>query len=40
MYKKFLGFFRIGVDISQSMLEVAREREVDGDLILGDLVTN
>ena len=28
---------RIGVDISKSMLDVARDREVDGDLILGDL---
>lgn len=27
----------IGVDISQAMLNVAKEREVEGDLILGDL---
>uniref|UniRef100_A0A5B7BYT3 18S rRNA (Guanine-N(7))-methyltransferase n=1 Tax=Davidia involucrata TaxID=16924 RepID=A0A5B7BYT3_DAVIN len=27
----------IGLDISQSMLDVALEREVDGDLILGDM---
>lgn len=31
------GHYWIGVDIAKSMLEVAREREVDGDLILGDL---
>ena len=30
-------FYRVGVDISKSMLDVAREREVEGDLILGDL---
>ena len=28
---------RVGVDISKSMLDVAREREVEGDLVLGDL---
>lgn len=27
----------IGVDISQSMLQIARDRESEGDLILGDI---
>ncbi|XP_055346618.1 probable 18S rRNA (guanine-N(7))-methyltransferase [Paramacrobiotus metropolitanus] len=31
------GHFWVGMDISSSMLDVAREREVDGDLILSDL---
>lgn len=31
------GHTWIGVDISQAMLEIAVEREVEGDLILGDL---
>ena len=31
------GHYWIGVDISQSMLNVAQEREVEGDLILGDM---
>lgn len=32
------GHFWVGIDISQSMLKVAQEREVEGDLLLGDLV--
>ncbi|XP_049767253.1 probable 18S rRNA (guanine-N(7))-methyltransferase [Schistocerca cancellata] len=31
------GHIWIGVDIAQAMLEIALEREVEGDLILGDL---
>lgn len=31
------GHYWVGIDISNSMLEVAKEREVEGDLILGDL---
>lgn len=31
------GHFWIGVDISQSMLNIAHEREVEGDLILNDV---
>jgi len=31
------GHYWIGIDISDSMLDVAREREVEGDLILGDM---
>ncbi|CAG0919501.1 unnamed protein product [Notodromas monacha] len=31
------GHMWIGVDISPAMLNIAREREVEGDLILGDL---
>ncbi len=31
------GHFWVGVDISKAMLGVAQEREVEGDLILGDL---
>ncbi|XP_041765179.1 probable 18S rRNA (guanine-N(7))-methyltransferase [Anopheles merus] len=31
------GHVWIGVDISQSMLDVAVEREVEGDLLLGDM---
>lgn len=31
------GHYWIGVDISPSMLDVAQEREVEGDLILGDM---
>ncbi|XP_024543963.1 18S rRNA (guanine-N(7))-methyltransferase RID2 isoform X1 [Selaginella moellendorffii] len=31
------GHHWIGMDISQSMLEVALEREADGDLLLGDI---
>ena len=31
------GHFWVGIDISHSMLEVAKEREVEGDLIHGDL---
>ena len=30
-------FPRIGLDISRSMLDVAREREVEGDLLHGDM---
>jgi 18S rRNA (guanine1575-N7)-methyltransferase len=32
-----LGYTWVGVDVSQAMLEVAVEREVEGDLMLGDL---
>ena len=28
---------RIGLDISRDMLDVAREREVEGDLLHGDM---
>lgn len=31
------GHHWIGIDISKSMLEVALDREVEGDLILGDM---
>ncbi|XP_049793340.1 probable 18S rRNA (guanine-N(7))-methyltransferase [Schistocerca nitens] len=31
------GHIWIGVDIAQAMLEIALEREVEGDLVLGDL---
>jgi len=31
------GHHWIGIDISESMLEVAQEREVEGDLLLGDI---
>ncbi|TGZ76016.1 hypothetical protein CRM22_000051 [Opisthorchis felineus] len=31
------GHAWVGIDISPAMLSVAREREVDGDLILGDI---
>ncbi|XP_043798088.1 probable 18S rRNA (guanine-N(7))-methyltransferase [Apis laboriosa] len=31
------GHIWIGIDISHAMLEIALEREVDGDLILGDM---
>lgn len=31
------GHFWVGVDISAAMLDVALEREVEGDLILGDM---
>eukprot|EP00800_Vazella_pourtalesii_P013282 TRINITY_DN315_c0_g1_i3.p1 TRINITY_DN315_c0_g1~~TRINITY_DN315_c0_g1_i3.p1 ORF type:complete len:230 (-),score=67.34 TRINITY_DN315_c0_g1_i3:532-1221(-) len=31
------GHHWVGVDISPAMLEVAREREVEGDLLLGDM---
>ncbi|KAI6646298.1 18S rRNA (guanine-N(7))-methyltransferase-like [Oopsacas minuta] len=31
------GHHWVGLDISQAMLDVAREREVDGDLLLGDM---
>lgn len=31
------GHIWIGIDISRAMLEIALEREVDGDLILGDM---
>ncbi|KAI9105427.1 S-adenosyl-L-methionine-dependent methyltransferase [Phlyctochytrium arcticum] len=31
------GHFWVGMDISESMLEVAKEREVDGDLFLQDI---
>ena len=31
------GHYWVGIDISHSMLEVAKEREVEGDLIHGDL---
>ncbi|CAL8084543.1 unnamed protein product [Calicophoron daubneyi] len=31
------GHIWVGIDISRSMLAVAKEREVDGDLILGDI---
>ena len=31
------GHFWIGMDISPSMLKIADEREVEGDLILGDM---
>ncbi|TPX69229.1 hypothetical protein SpCBS45565_g02559 [Spizellomyces sp. 'palustris'] len=31
------GHFWVGLDISDSMLEVAKEREVDGDLFLQDI---
>lgn len=31
------GHFWIGLDISRSMLDVAREREVEGDLLHGDM---
>ncbi|TPX57695.1 hypothetical protein PhCBS80983_g03646 [Powellomyces hirtus] len=31
------GHFWVGMDISDSMLEVAKEREVDGDLFLQDI---
>lgn len=31
------GHFWVGLDISSSMLDVAQEREVEGDLILSDM---
>lgn len=31
------GHIWVGIDISQAMLDVAKEREVEGDLVLGDL---
>lgn len=31
------GHYWVGMDISKSMLDVAKEREVEGDLILGDI---
>ena len=31
------GHHWVGIDISKSMLEVAKERDVEGDLVLGDL---
>lgn len=31
------GHYWIGVDISQAMLDVAKDREVEGDLILSDM---
>jgi len=31
------GHYWVGIDISRSMLDVAKEREVEGDLVLGDL---
>lgn len=31
------GHYWIGIDISKSMLDVALEREVEGELILGDM---
>lgn len=31
------GHVWIGIDISQSMLNVAADREVEGDLVLGDM---
>ena len=31
------GHYWVGIDISKSMLDVAKQREVEGDLILGDL---
>ena len=31
------GHYWIGVDISRSMLDVAQEREVEGDMILSDI---
>ncbi|XP_026275854.1 probable 18S rRNA (guanine-N(7))-methyltransferase isoform X1 [Frankliniella occidentalis] len=31
------GHFWVGVDISSAMLDVAQDREVEGDLILGDM---
>ncbi|XP_020288884.1 probable 18S rRNA (guanine-N(7))-methyltransferase [Pseudomyrmex gracilis] len=31
------GHTWIGVDISSAMLDIAKEREIDGDLILGDM---
>jgi len=31
------GHYWVGVDISKAMLDVAKEREVEGDLMLGDL---
>jgi len=31
------GHYWVGVDISKAMLDVAKDREVDGDLLLGDL---
>jgi len=31
------GHYWIGIDISNSMLEIAKEREVEGDVILGDM---
>jgi 18S rRNA (guanine1575-N7)-methyltransferase len=32
------GHYWVGVDISPAMLKIAQEREVEGDLLLGDLV--
>ncbi|CAF4817302.1 unnamed protein product, partial [Rotaria socialis] len=32
-----LGHQWIGLDISSAMLDVAQEREVEGDLVLGDI---
>uniref|UniRef100_A0A3B4BXN7 18S rRNA (guanine-N(7))-methyltransferase n=1 Tax=Pygocentrus nattereri TaxID=42514 RepID=A0A3B4BXN7_PYGNA len=31
------GYYWVGVDISTAMLDVALDREVDGDLVLGDM---
>lgn len=31
------GHVWFGIDISEAMLDVAKEREVDGDLALGDI---
>ncbi|KAJ3188207.1 hypothetical protein HDU85_005357 [Gaertneriomyces sp. JEL0708] len=31
------GYFWVGMDISEAMLEVAKEREMDGDLFLQDI---
>lgn len=31
------GHYWVGIDISQAMLDVAKDREVEGDLILGDM---
>lgn len=31
------GHHWMGIDISQAMLDVAKDREVEGDLILGDM---
>lgn len=31
------GHYWMGIDISQAMLDVAKDREVEGDLLLGDM---
>ena len=36
-YSKICLQIRIGLDISRDMLDVAREREVEGDLLHGDM---